>query len=96
MKLIFCPECHDIFKLSTKEVRECDCGKCKGKYVDNLNAVYNDGIPLGILNNKLGMAIANQPTAGYGQNFDAFVIAKNVSSMIKTDNFDQITTEDFE
>ena len=95
MKLIFCTDCQDIFKL-IKEVRECSCGKCKGKYIDNINAVYNDGIPLGILNRKLGMAVAAQPVAGFGKNFDAFVIPKNVRTLMKIDNFEMVTSEDFE
>jgi hypothetical protein len=87
MKLIFCPDCQDVFKL-TKKVKSCECGKCKGKYINNIDAIYNDGIPLGFNNTTLGMAIASQPVAGWGKRFEAFVIAKNVETMTKTDNIE--------
>jgi hypothetical protein len=87
MKLIFCTYCQDVFKL-TKKVKSCECGKCKGKYINNLDAIYNDGIPLGFNNTTLGMAIANQPVAGWGKRFEAFVIAKNVDTLTKTDNIE--------
>jgi hypothetical protein len=87
MKLIFCPDCQDVFKL-TKKVKSCECGKCKGKYINNIDAIYNDGIPLGFNNTTLGMAIANQPVAGWGKRFEAFVIARNVKTLTKTDNIE--------
>ena len=87
MKLIFCPDCHDVFKLS-KKVRTCECGKCKGKYIDNLYAIYDNGIPLGFDNTSLGTAVASQPVAGWGKRFEAFVIARNVKTMTKSDNID--------
>ena len=87
MKLIFCPDCQDVFKLA-KTLRSCECGKCSGKYINNLDAVYNNGIPLGFNNQSLGMACAAQPVAGWGKKFEAFVIARNVPTMIKTDHLD--------
>lgn len=58
MKLMFCPDCWDIFKLTTKEARECSCGKVKGKYLDNVRAVSNgEGFCLAIGNGSLQMAI---------------------------------------
>ena len=87
MKLLFCPDCQDVFKLQ-KTVKSCLCGKCKGKYVNNLEAIYNDGIPIGFNNTTLGMVIANQPIAGQGRKFEAFVIPKNAPTLIKTDNID--------
>jgi len=87
MKLLFCPDCKDVFRL-TKKVRSCECGKCKGKYINNIDAIYNEGIPLGFDNTSLGMACAAQPIAGWGKKFEAFVIPKNVQSMTKTDNID--------
>ena len=43
MKLLFCPDCKDVFKLQ-KVVKSCLCGKCSGRYINNLDAVYNEGI----------------------------------------------------
>lgn len=87
MKLLFCPDCQDVFKL-TKKVKTCECGRCKGKYIDNINAIYNDGIPLGFNNTTLGMAIAAQPVAGWGKKFEAFVIPRNSPTLTKTDHID--------
>ena len=87
MKLIFCPDCQDVFKLA-KTLRSCECGKCSGKYINNLEAVYNNGIPMGFNNQSLGMACAAQPVAGWGKKFEAFVIARNVPTMVKTDYLD--------
>jgi hypothetical protein len=53
MKLLFCPDCWDVIKL-TFEVRSCKCGKVFGKYVDNSTAVVNgEGISLAIDNSRL-------------------------------------------
>lgn len=87
MKLLFCPVCQDVFKL-TKKVKSCECGRCSGKYINNIDAVYNEGIPLGFNNTTLGMAIAAQPIAGMGRRFEAFVIPKNAPTLTKTDNID--------
>lgn len=59
MKLLFCPECDDIIKLTRSETRSCKCGQCVGKYVDNLYAVTNgNGICLAISNpDLLGLII---------------------------------------
>ena len=87
MKLLFCPDCKDVFKLQ-KVVKSCLCGKCSGRYINNIYAVYNEGIPLGFDNTSLGMAITAQPVAGWGKRFEAFVIPKNAPTLTKTDNLD--------
>lgn len=87
MKLLFCPVCQDVFKL-TKKVKSCECGRCRGKYINNIDAIYNEGIPLGFNNTTLGMAVAAQPIAGMGRKFEAFVIPKNAPTLTKTDNID--------
>ena len=89
MKLIFCRNCHDVFKLSIKEERQCECGSCVGKYTDDLNAYYKgeDAVPLGINNFSLGTAISNQPLEGLGKNFGAFVIPK-ICKTFNNKNYD--------
>lgn len=54
MKLILCKECSDVFKLDAQP-RTCKCGRSRGRYVDDLYAVYTgkSAIPLGILNGSL-------------------------------------------
>lgn len=77
MKLIFCKKCQDVFRL-IPEVRFCQCGKCAGLYLDEINAVYTGkpAYPLGINNQTLVQALENQPKTGMGECFEAFVIPK--------------------
>jgi len=73
MKLLLCPKCGDVIVLKL-ELRSCHCGSCSGKYVDDLNAVYNDGIPMGIDNNSIVFAIRNYKIIGHGFSMNAFAI----------------------
>ncbi len=59
MKLIFCDRCWDVFKLSTKDIRSCECGYCKGKYLpDGGRAVTNGhGIAMAFSNPSILKAI---------------------------------------
>lgn len=84
MKLILCPECHDVFKLDYKP-RECKCGACKGHYYeDGLTAEYSGpAIPLGFANSSLADAIKKQPKRGQGKEFIAFVIPKSCPTFRK-------------
>lgn len=85
MKLILCKNCEDIVRLR-KEERFCKCGKCSGKYTDNLNAWYKGGddvIPLGFANSSFISALRNQPKEGWGKNFTAFVIPENCDTFKK-------------
>jgi hypothetical protein len=59
MKLLFCERCADVFKLGF-ELKSCDCGHVKGKYINNTYAVTNgNGINLAIGNGSLMNAIAD-------------------------------------
>ena len=82
MKLIFCKECQDIFKLDF-EMRFCKCKKSSGKYLDNSKAVYYGefAIPIGINNHQLANAVYN-PNA-QSTNFDAFVFDKKYKNFRK-------------
>lgn len=75
MKLIYCPECHDVVKLEM-EHRECKCKLAYGRYLeDGLHAVINRAaIPLGFNNFSLCPALNNRPASGMGERFEAFVI----------------------
>ena len=54
MKLLFCPECSDMFKLVIYQERSCKCGKVKGQLLDANNAVANgQGISVAIANSSL-------------------------------------------
>lgn len=87
MKLLFCKNCYDVFKLIRRS-RKCKCGLTKGKYSDNLNATYTGehAVPLGFSNFSLGNAILNQPESNRGKTFEAFVIPKNCETFIKQTN----------
>jgi len=57
MKLLYCPDCNSVFNLTLEE-KECSCGKCKGRYVDFLNAETNgEGICLAMVNSDILHAI---------------------------------------
>lgn len=60
MKLIFCPDCWDVVKLDFV-VRTCKCGKIRGRYLeDGHHAEVEGGYVLGILNNSIIFAMAEQ------------------------------------
>ena len=40
MKLLFCPICWDVKKLTRMEVRKCKCGKARGQYLPNGDDVW--------------------------------------------------------
>jgi hypothetical protein len=85
MKLIFCPLCQDVIKL-TLALRYCQCGESHGYYLDDINAqIGGKAIPLGFMNYSLAQAIKRRPETGQGQEFTAFVIPRNVSTIIKED-----------
>jgi len=73
MKLMFCPDCQDVFRLMIKQVRSCQCGKVKGYYLDLDLAVTNgQGIAIALDNDsldkivkKLGTMDQNRPDSFY-------------------------------
>jgi len=79
MKLIYCPNCHDVVKMAdslSARPNTCDCGQSWGEYTDNgLNAVYGGlAVPLGFDNFTLMRALRHRPQSGDGARFTAFVI----------------------
>jgi hypothetical protein len=83
MKLIFCPACQDVIKL-TPCLRYCACGESYGYYTDEIKAVIGGrAIPLGIANNSLAVALRYRPETGQGFEFTAFVIPKNAPNITK-------------
>jgi len=88
MKLLYCPNCGDVFNLKLVE-KQCSCGKTKGIYLsDCVQARYTGGIPLGFNNNLFRYAITSQPEYDMGKDFPAFVIPKNCNTFkeIKKDS----------
>jgi hypothetical protein len=78
MKLIFCPRCQDVRKLSY-DLRTCECGASWGKYYeDGLSAMIGgEAIAVGFNNSNFLDALQKQPKAGTkGKKFEAFVIPR--------------------
>lgn len=77
MKLIFCPECHDIRRL-TQRKRMCTCRRSWGQYdLDGLHAAIGGlAVPLGIANPSFAKALQDRPESGLGSAFNAFVIPR--------------------
>lgn len=85
MKLLYCTKCHDIILLRKGVRRFCECRKTKGIYIDDLNAEYDGehAVTLGIDNQSFFTAMTDQPTEGYGERFEAFVIPKSCPTFVK-------------
>jgi hypothetical protein len=97
MKLLFCLDCFDIVKLIHTE-RTCSCGKSKGMYIDNINAIYSGNAKLlGFSNTSFTNAVKEQNKRDSnetfkhvyanlgGAEFTAFVIPESAKSINKTD-----------
>lgn len=57
MKLLMCLDCGDVFNLNFS-AKSCSCGKVKGQYVNQRDAVVNgEGVSLAIGNGSLRDAI---------------------------------------
>jgi hypothetical protein len=84
MKLIFCPICTDIIRLShDNSTVYCECKKSSGRYVNQIDAIiYGEAIPLGISNESFSKALRNRPQNGLGIEFKAFVIPVECKSII--------------
>ena len=75
MKLLFCFECADIKKLHSFEV-SCNCGKTKGRYIDDVKAIYSGpGCLLGILNFSFREAVHEFKNSKRSQSIDALILA---------------------
>jgi uncharacterized protein (DUF983 family) len=76
VKLVLCPRCGDLFKLSTNTDRACECGSSWGRYrPDGVRAVIGgQAIPIGLLSLSLARAVRRRPVTGEGERFEAFVI----------------------
>lgn len=74
MKLIYCPECHDVVKFGYPRRRYCKCRASWGKYVDDINAVIGGQcIPIGIANGSMADALKRNSPQPFNQ-FVAFTI----------------------
>jgi hypothetical protein len=84
MKLLLCKLCSDVFGLDYAE-RACKCGNAKGRYINDVTAVYSgdNAVPIGFNSFTLQGAVMNQPEYGRGERFDAFVIPKHSPTMKK-------------
>lgn len=83
MKLLYCPNCHDIVRIFDKKgIRYCTCRASFAYPKDNINVVVGgNGIPLGIADNTLNGAIRSRPIRGKGCSFSSYVIPLNSKSI---------------
>lgn len=81
MKLVFCPECQDVFKLK-RCLCWCFCGKSSGHYIDDVKAeIRGKAIPLGFDNTSFLKALKARPKTGKGKGFRAFVIPRECETV---------------
>jgi hypothetical protein len=83
MKLIYCPECHDLVRLFF-EHRTCKCGESGGMYKENgLNAILDGkAIPIGFDNFSFVDVLEFRPKSGdRGKAFAAFVIPEKCKTV---------------
>ena len=89
MKLLFCKQCNDIFRLFVDHPKTCHCGKTTGRYEeDGLHAWYQGpAIPLGFANGSFVHALQFQPHGpGLGKDFHAFVIPQVCDTFVKQES----------
>ena len=81
MKLIYCPDCSDLFNLVVGKKRVCSCGASHGSYTNNLEATYGGtAIPIGINNSDFNVALYNYQTKRLTReelDFKAFFVVKS-------------------
>ena len=74
MKLLYCDHCHDLFRIGYDSLRSCECGRVKGRYINDEEAEVSPGaISIVIGNRSLAQAIEDMRrlqaetggTAGY-------------------------------
>jgi hypothetical protein len=85
MKLLYCNECGDIIKLKYRKVSFCQCARAWGIYVNTLDAVHYNGVPIGIENKSFFAALEKRPSKGAGRIFKAFVIPEDCETITQAE-----------
>jgi len=90
MKLLHCTACGDVRALRPGAWSVCWCGRSRGRYLDDQEAVIEgrDALALGISNSSLSAAVEREiedweglTRRYHGHRFDAFVIPWNTRSV---------------
>lgn len=92
MKLLYCNECEDIVVLRSY-MRSCECKACRGRYVDDVNAVYyGPATILGVSNptfskalSLTGIDVARGRERELGHTFESWVMPFGCPSVKKLD-----------
>ena len=93
MKLLYCLKCQGVVRL-TLDNRGCECGNAKGRYTDNINAIYSEKevdtvIPFGIANSEFKNAILNRKFGAKsydkGLMFESWTMSKDVKVFKKVE-----------
>ena len=86
MKLLFCPQCQDIVKM-TYEWRACKCEACRGRYLADGLWAEVEGAPamvMGISNDSLACAVMDYVDSDFTTNprVEAFMVPLAKSSHV--------------
>ena len=82
MKLLYCPHCHDVFRLF-KFPKSCECHRTWGYYkgTGSLIEISAGAIPIGISDIGLHKALEERPDDGLGAVFEAYVIPRDCKNI---------------
>lgn len=90
MKLIKCNDCESILNLTVK-IKKCECGKSKGQYIDQINAIVEGPCTvIGFSNTSLMNAELTAEIVGEEDEnpveFKAFVIPVKATDVTRIEN----------
>lgn len=94
MKLLLCNNCGHMFNLSMI-TKACSCGRVKGRYTDNLNAIFTgkSAVPFCIGNGSFETALSQQrykdktdPEAFHGARFESWICPANSDTFLRKDD----------
>ena len=94
MKLLLCNRCGSMFNLASI-TKMCSCGRVKGRYTDNLNAIYTgkSAVAFCIGNGSFDNACREQnykdktdPEAFHGSRFDSWICPANSDTFLRKDD----------
>jgi len=73
MKLIFCPKCQNIKKLSGTSTSSCECGASQGRLDNNTATTYGVAVLIGFEDTALLEAVDSRYESIWGSEFTATV-----------------------
>lgn len=85
MKLLFCENCWDVFKLKTSEERSCECGKVRGGYDKDGHHAWTNGkgISLAFNNHHIYPAIQKMKALQANGKYDDFYSEAQIACWVR-------------